>query len=364
MKRVSHIWEKIISKENIKKAIEKVCESHRWLHYPDKPNKTVVWIESDLDARIEELINILENGFEQGECKKKRRYDINAGKWREISEPLLWPDQCVHHALIQPLEPVMMRGMDNWCCGSIKGRGAHYGIKAIKKWMLRKDTPYCIEADIYHFYDSIKPEHVINRMLQLIKDRKTIDLIWRVVKDGVTIGSYCSQWFANALLQPLDQLIRQSGATHYLRYMDNFTIFTKRKRTAGKIIKIIGGWLNGLGLRLKGNFQYFHVKYRLPNALGYRFGRGYTLMRKKNVLRLKKQLRRFYKLYASGRFITVKFAQSLLSRLGQLRWCNSVKIYKENIKKHTQKKLKEVIRKWQKGVRRWSIRSAPEHALA
>lgn len=45
----------------------------------------------------------------------------------------------------------------------------------------------------------------------LIKDRRVLDLIWRIVKDGVRIGSYTSQWFANTVLQPLDQMIRDSG---------------------------------------------------------------------------------------------------------------------------------------------------------
>ncbi len=40
---------------------------------------------------------------------KRRRWDRNAdsgkGKWRDINEPLLWPDQYVHHAVLQPMIP-------------------------------------------------------------------------------------------------------------------------------------------------------------------------------------------------------------------------------------------------------------------
>ena len=350
MKRISNLWDKIVSHENLEKAVKEVCRSHRWVYFPKVRNKVTTWMESGIEARINELKTILEDGYIPGEVKNKRRYDVNAGKWRDIVEPPLFPDQCIHHAIIQVLEPVMMRGMDHWCCGSIKGRGAHYGIKAMKKWMLRKDTPYCIELDIYHFYESIRPEGVMDRMKRLIKDHKTLDLIWRIVKDGVSIGAYTSQWFANTLLQPLDQLIRNTGATKYIRYMDNFTIFTKRKRTADKIIKAISEWLRKHGLRLKGNWQKFHRKYRLPNALGYKFGEGYTLLRKKNLLRLKRLLKRFYRLWESGKFIPVKFAQGLLSRLGLLRHCNSVHLYRRFLKKHTQRHLKDVIRTWQKEV--------------
>lgn len=126
MKRARDLFQKIISDSNLETAIKTVCNSHRWIHYPSKPNKKVLWLESDMKSHVKELREIIERGFEPSEVTKKRRYDRNAGKWRDIAEPKLWPDQCVHHALIQVLESIMMRGMDKWCCGSIKKRGAHY----------------------------------------------------------------------------------------------------------------------------------------------------------------------------------------------------------------------------------------------
>lgn len=381
MKRERDLFPKIISDENLRKAIKTVCDSHRWVHYPNKPNKTVVWIESNMEARVKELHALIENGFEPSQVTEKRRYDVNAGKWRDIAEPRLWPDQCVHHALIQVLEPVMMRGMDHWCCGSIKNRGAHFGIKAVKKWMgSRKGTTWCVEMDIRHFYESLKPEQVMRRMNELVKDHRTLDLIWRIIQNGILIGAYCSQWFANTFLQPLDHLIRETGAMHYVRYMDNFTVFTDRKRTADKIIEVTRKWLEDHDLKLKDNWQKFKVKKkmpkdddhkkrmqrRLPNALGYRFGRGFTLLRKKNLQRLEKQLKKYYFLRGCGKFVPVKFAQGLLSRLGMLRHCSSVKLYERIYAKKTQKHLKDVVRDYyRKEKERWimyldqSILTAP-----
>lgn len=366
MKRAGHLFEKIISEENLRKAIKTVCNSHRWIIYPKKRNTVVIWIESDMNARINELRDIIVEGYKPSPVIKKRRYDVNAGKWRDIAEPKLWPDQCVHHALIQILEPVMMRGMDNWCCGSIKNRGAHYGIRGMKKWLKQtKGTKWCIEMDVHHFYDSIKPEEVIKRIKRLIKDYRTLDLIERITKDGIQIGAYCSQWFANTFLQELDQKIRNQGAKRYTRYMDNFTVFTNRKKTADKIIEATKKWLREHKLELKDNWQKFKVTKRMPNALGYRFGRGYTLMRKKNLLRLKRFLRKFYKLWESGKFIPVKFAQGILSRLGMLRHCNSVKLYKEIVKPRTQKRLKSIVREhYRKEKEKWNTFSGPLPEMA
>lgn len=351
MKRARNLFPTLISDENLTKAIKTVIKSHRWVRYPDIPNKTAAWLEETLSDRVKELKSIILEGYIPNEVTKKTRYDRNARKWRDICEPKLFPDQCVHHALIQVVEPVMMRGMDKWCCGSVKQRGAHYGVRAIKKW-IKKDssgTRYCIEADIYHFYDSLKPERVMARMRSLIKDHKTLDLMERILSQGVQIGAYCSQWYANTFLQPLDHAIReQFKAAHYLRYMDNFTIFCNRKREAKRILAFIERWLSENDLKLKGNHQIFKTNIRLPNALGYRFGRGYTLLRKQSLLTLKRQLRAFYRLRERRRVISVKFAQALISRLGMLRHCSSIHFYQKHLKKHTQRNLKDIIRAWQK----------------
>ena len=359
IKRVNNLYEKLISDDNLKMAIFEVNSTHRWLPH-HRPNKTVAWVEEDISVRINDLKTIIESGFIPASIKKKRIWDKSAGKWRDISEPQLWPDQYIHHALIQVLEPVMMRGMDKFCCGSIRGRGIHYGMNAIKKWMKnnKKGTKYCLELDIHHFYDSLEPKIVVNRLLELVKDRRVIDLAERIMSNGVLIGVYCSQWFANITLQPLDHMIREGnfGVSHYLRYMDNFTIFSSNKRKLRKLMKAISQWLNEHGLMVKDNWQIFCTNDRLPSALGYRYGRGYTLLRKRNLLRLKRQLKRYYYKKARGQYISVKMAIGLISRIGQLKHCNSTQIYSKIYKRKTLKELKDIVRKYfRKERNQWNM---------
>lgn len=258
MKRATKLGPKMLSNDNIREAIVTVNSTHRWLP-GHKKNPTVEWVEQDIDARIVELRQIIVDGFVPCPMKKKRRWDKSAGKWRDVCEPKLWPDQYVHHILIQVLEPVFMRGMDRYCCGSIKGRGIHYGMKAMKKWMRGnpKDTKYCLELDIYHFYDSLTPKVVMDRLRQLIKDFKVLDLCERILSQGIAIGVYCSQWFANVVLQPLDHAIHEMGfgVTRDMRYMDNFTIYASAKRKLRKVFAFIKNWLNAHDLDVKGNWQ-------------------------------------------------------------------------------------------------------------
>ncbi len=368
MKRVNNLYSKLISDDNLRLALLNVNASHRWLP-KHVPNRTVAWVESNVEARIRELRAIIEGGYIPSPFKERTRWDKSAGKWRDICEPQLWPDQYIHHTLIQVLEPVMMRGMDPFCCGSIRGRGIHYGLKAIQKWMKEdiRGTKHCLELDIHHFYDSLQPVYVMNRLKNLVKDYRVLDLAERILTNGVQIGVYCSQWFANTVLQPLDQLIRSNeyNVAHYLRYMDNFTIFGSNKRKLKQLFKAIQGWFKTLGLKVKSNWQLYPTASRLPTALGYRFGRGYTLLRKRNLLRLKRQLARYYRKLRQGKTISPRLAAGLLSRLGQLNHCNHRGIYQKHYQSKTQRALKQIIREHSRRERlRWSMFSDTITTLA
>ena len=149
MKRANNLFPKLVSEENLRLAIFAVNVTHRF-HPHHRPNRTVARVEADVDRYVKELREIITGGYEANEPRLARRWDKSAGKWRDISEPKLWPDQYVHHAVIQVLEPIMMRGMDNFCCGSIRNRGIHYGVRAIKKWMRTdpKGTKYAISTTV------------------------------------------------------------------------------------------------------------------------------------------------------------------------------------------------------------------------
>lgn len=347
MKRAKNIYAKIVSESNLMLAIEEVNASHRWTH-GHKPNRTVLWVETTKQERVAELRRIIEDGFQPAPLHKRRIYDHAAGKWRDICEPKLYPDQYIHHAVVHALIPEMMRCMDKWCCGSIRKRGIHYGQRALKKWMKydRKGTKYALEMDIHHFYDSIQPSYVMDRMRELFKDGRALTLVETLVRDGIPIGCYFSQWFANTLLQPLDRLIRESGlCAHYLRYMDNFTIYGPNKRHLRKLFQLIEQWLNAHGLQVKANWQIYRVTARrLPNALGYRYGRGYTFLRKTTLLRIRRKLREAYRLIDRRMQLPYKLVHGMMSRLGQLKHCNSKQLRARIIRQNFVKMLKNIIR--------------------
>lgn len=130
VKRAKNLFEPLISDENLSLAIDEVNHTHHWRTH-HRPNRCTAWVEETKSERIEELRRIIIEGFEPKPPHVTQRWDVSARKWRTVSEPAQWPDQYVHHALIQILQPVFMRGMDHYCCGSIRGRGPHHARAAI-----------------------------------------------------------------------------------------------------------------------------------------------------------------------------------------------------------------------------------------
>ena len=199
---------------------------------------------------------------------------------------------------------------------------------------------------IKKFYPSLSPREVMRFLRRKIKDEAFLGLIWRIIKDGIKIGFYISQWLANAVLEPLDHYIREKlgdGVRHYVRYIDNLTIFGHNKKKLHRAIRSIMEFLGRMGLRLKENWQLYNTRKRMVNAVGYRYKRGLTLIRKKNLLRLKRQCTRARKRIAAHRKIAPIQARGILSRSGQLKHCAGWSLYDKHVRP-IEKTIKSVVR--------------------
>ena len=352
--------EQVTAEENLLCAIAVVNSSHRY-NKGHRLNKTVLRVEGDLAGAVSALRRILSQPEQYHPTKPqvRARWDVNALKWRDIAEQPIWPDQYIYHAVIQVLQPVMMRGMDRYCCASIKGRGTSYGREHLEHWLKRdrKHTRYAGEGDIYHFYESLRPDVVMQKLRRLVKGREVLALCERMMEHGVIAGAYFSQWFANTTLQELDRMIREDGAAHYYtRHMDNLTILGSNKRKLRRLFRRVERWLHEHGLKLKGNWQVFPVHRRAVAAFGYRYQHGMTKLRKAKQLCIKRQIRVYRR--KRGR-VSAHFAASLLSRLGMLKHCRHARFYAAYVPRHLQRELKTIVREHtRKENTAWRLRTS------
>ena len=341
MKRAKDIYSRVIESKNIYMAITNASKRKR-------TRANVKKVLNNLGKSVEEIQRILVNeSYIPSPYEKVKVLDGVRKKERIIFKPTFFPDQIIHWALMLQLEPIIEKGMYDYCCGSVKNRGILYGARYLKKILVkdRKNTKYCLKLDIKKFYPSIDKEILKKKFRKILKDKRALELLDKIidsVDSGVPIGNYTSQWFANYYLQDLDHYIKeQLKIKYYIRYMDDMVLFSRNKKELHKCRLLIADFLQKESLVLKDNWQLFKTDSRPLDFLGYRFYRGYTTLRKSNFLRIKRRVKKIYK----KKKLTFLDASATISYYGWLKHCNSYNFNQKYMKPYIDlNKCKGVIK--------------------
>lgn len=325
-KRVGHLYETLLDKTFIRTTIYKAC-----LHRQKRNDCS--YVLRNIDRIVDDIHDMLaDDSYTPSRYTEMLIYDQSSQKFRQIRTVPFFPDCIIQWMIVEILKiPVFLRGMDYWCSASIPGRGGMRIYKGIKKYLKHhgpKYKKYALSADIYHYYDSIDIDILMKMLRRRIKDERFLALVEKVVrassadgKIGIGIGYHLNQWMANFFLEMLDRLIRKSGLIRwYGRYMDNLTIIGTNKRSLRKLIRRIWSYLDSVGLRLKGDYQVYHIDKRPIQAVGYRYIiNGKILMRKRNWLKLRRQAIRITRKLYEGKEIPKTQARGFMSRFGSAR---------------------------------------------
>jgi len=249
-------------------------------------------------------------------------FTIHEPKERLIFRLPYFPDRIVHHAVMIILEPVFvsMFTADTYSC--IKRRGIHAAANAVRR-ALKDDqgTRYCLKLDIKKFYPSVDHQVLKVMLRRKIKDD---DLFWLLdgiidSAEGLPIGNYLSQYFANFYLTGFDHWIKEElRVRHYFRYADDLVILSDSKPYLHWLLGEIRSYLKDqLHLTVKENYQVFPVDARGIDFVGYVFYHSHTRLRKS----IKKS---FARAVSSG-----KNRQSLASYAGWAKHCNSINLLRK-----------------------------------
>lgn len=339
MKRAGRLYSKLIDRENIREAIIKSSKGKR-------SRKTVQYCLTHQEETIDKIVYILEHGWRPSKPNTFVIYDQHRHKDRTISCPKYFPDQIIHHAIMQVLIPVFMKSMYAHSYGSIPGRGAHQAVKRVHKWMKnnRMDTKYCLQLDISKYYHSISHSLLRHALVMKIKDRKILGILFALIRSysedipnhSIPIGYYTSQWFANFYLEELDHFIKEElRVKYYVRYMDDMLLFGRNKKILHLRRNQIEKRLNSMGLKFKDNWQLFNTRNRIVDFLGYKITRFGITIRSKTYLRVSRKIRRIKK----KRIPTIDDYRSIASYKGVVDHTNCYKL------KHTVNQLTRVTRK-------------------
>ncbi len=288
MKRIGNLYQQIYSIENLQLA-DQIARKGK----AKQPG--VIWHDRSREANIQKLHEMLRDKTYQ--TSKYTTFTIFEPKERLIFRLPYFPDRITHHAVMNILEPVFVSTftVDTYSC--IKGRGIHACANAVKRALRDVEgTQFCLKLDIKKFYPSIDHEILKQLLRRKIKDNDLLWLLDEIIDstDGLPIGNYLSQYFANFYLTYFDHWLKEvKHVKYYFRYADDLVILADSKPYLHGLFAYIRNYLSGnLKLEVKQNYQVFPVASRGIDFVGYVFFHTHTRLRKsikKNFARMLKQ---------------------------------------------------------------------------
>lgn len=286
VKRIGNLWDKIVNIQNLELAFDRAVRGKA-------SRRNVKKAKSNKEQIVNYIYELLKSGkYKTSEYKTKKIYEP---KERTIYILPLVPDRIVHHAIMNVLEPIWDARLINNTYSCRIGKGQHKGSQKVMEYI--KYYPFVLKNDISKFYPSINHEVLKQVIRRKIKDDRVLQLLDEIIdsvegETNVPIGNYLSQWFGNLYMDLLDRYITQElGFTHYVRYCDDFIVFSKSKHELAVINQLIKEFIHDK-LKLKLSKSSIFPVSRGVEFLGYRHFPSYILVRKSTVKRMKHRLLR------------------------------------------------------------------------
>lgn len=331
MKRIGNLFDKVISLENLIEADEKARKG-KLKSYGVKVH------DKNRMENLQKLHNVLSNG--EYHTSKYSIFKIHEPKEREIYRLPYFPDRIMHHAIMNVLEPIWVSIFTSDTCSCIKKRGIMKAHRKISRYLKDIDgTRYCLKTDIRKYYPSINHDCLKVIIRKKIKDKRLLMLLDEIIDsaEGVPIGNYLSQYFANLYLAYVDHRIKEElHVKYYARYADDMVFFASTKEELGTILQRLMEMLAELKLQLKGNEQIFPVaknRYdyhaRGIDFVGFVFYHNQTLIRKS----IKQSFARKCAYLNRKNVSDKQYKQGIASWFGWAKYSNSHHLKSKMIKK-------------------------------
>ena len=288
MKRIGNLYEKICDIENLRLA-------HKQARRGKSFYTEVKLIDENEDEYLYRLQDMLIH--KTYHTSKYEVFEKKEGKKiRKIYKLPYFPDRICQWAIIQVIEPYLMRTLTDDTYSALPGRG----VERARRKMVRalKTDPenivWCLKIDISKYYPNVNIEKLKLKYRRLFKDN---DLLWLLDEildsnpdTGVPIGNYISQYSGNIYLSDFDHRVKEVyHIKHYFRYMDDMVFLSSSKEELQNLIKEITKYLaDEYDLKVKDSWSLFRVEDRGIDFVGYVFRHDSIRLRKSIAHSIKK----------------------------------------------------------------------------
>jgi RNA-directed DNA polymerase len=264
---------------------------------------------------------LLEGTYRPGAARRKSIPKPD-GSERHLGIPNVI-DRLIQQAILQVLTPIFDPGFSESSFGFRPKRSAHGAVKQIQA-TIRSGYRHCVDMDLSKFFDKVQHDVLLVRVSRKVHDKRLLKLIGRYLRAGVMVegihqttpegtmqGGPLSPLLANILLDDFDKLLEARGH-RFVRYADDFLVFTKTAASAQRVFRSVEGYLTRK-LKLVVN----HQKSRTCSTngvefLGYQF-HGYSGQIRVSPKKLAKFNDRVHEILNRNR------GMSMTNRLAELR---------------------------------------------
>lgn len=333
------------SKRQIEAIVEDTINMYTWI------NPIIHDIAVDVSNRIQN------RKLDLPPIRYKMKYDDGSRKWRRIGiqKPM---HQIMDYIAVGACEELFLAKIGRYQMASLPGRGQEKGAATIQRWIQTDEshTRYYAQADIKKCYPSI--DHCKLKSV-FARDIKNPELIWLINElidcfdDGLSIGSYFSQWACNYYLssayhyatENLYKIKSRRGKTertrlvyHVMFYMDDILFLGSSKKDVEAAMNLFAMYIqDSLGLSIKPGWILRNVDYikngtrrgSYIDMMGYRIYRDHITIRRRTYKRIRRTMIRVYQKITSGMVLLIETAYRALSYCAKVQHTDCAKIWKK-----------------------------------
>ena len=292
MKRIGHLFERIVEPDNLRLAFIKASRGKR-------QRDAQVLFQRNLDCELHKLREgLLAGDYPIGDY---RRFTIWEPKEREICAAS-FGERVLHHALMNVCEPYFDSWLvpDTYACRKGKGQ-----LKAVQRaQVLASRHAWFLKGDFRKYFDSIPHDRLLALLERKFKDPVLLFWFRRIVESyektpgrGLPIGNLTSQHFANLYLDRFDRF-RQD--VPYVRYMDDFVFWSDDKEELLALRQSLERFVaEELGLSFKA-CPFVNRTCMGMDFLGMRVFPSTIHLNHESKARFRRKFRAYEKVYARG----------------------------------------------------------------
>lgn len=245
-----NLMEKIVDLRNIERAWKKVKANHG-APGPDRVGLDEFY--QDFCVRWPTVRQQLLEGTYEPSPARRKSIPKPDGSARNLGIPNV-QERLIQQAILQVLTPIFDPGFSDWSFGFRPKRSAPQAVQQVQTY-IRAGYRHCVDMDLSKFFDRVQHDGLLARVARKVRDKRLLRLIGRYLRAGVMVdadlqpstegtmqGGPLSPLLANILLDDFDKELERRGH-RFVRYADDFLVFTKTREAACRVYRSVGRYL-------------------------------------------------------------------------------------------------------------------------